>query len=133
MSQWQWRGALAVAMRQLDHDVAVESSSAGAVFAVEIVFHIRRPNYGRADLDNLAKPVLDTIFLPRRPQVPDLSLTGVLFRVDDDRVTRLTVEKRLVELADDEGADIVISWEYWDSAAVTDDLGAIAEFSDPES
>jgi hypothetical protein len=68
------------------------------------------PRLGQADLDNLAKPQLDTLFLPRNVQVRDSSLTGALFDVDDDRVFRLNMEKRLVSTPADEGVDVTISW-----------------------
>lgn len=67
-------------------------------------------NIGRADLDNLAKPVLDTIFLPRNVQVKDVALTGALFRCDDDRVFRLELEKQQVQYDADEGLDVHVIW-----------------------
>jgi len=63
---------------------------------------------GRADLDNLAKPMLDTLFQTRNAQVKDLSLTGALFNVDDDRVFKLILEKRLVSTGAEEGVDIKV-------------------------
>ena len=63
-----------------------------------------------ADLDNLAKPVLDTLFDSRNAQVQDKELTGALFDVDDDRVFQLIAAKKLVVGPDDEGIDITISW-----------------------
>lgn len=55
-------------------------------FSVEAVFFLKDTNIERVDLDNLAKPLLDTLFRPRRPQVIDLNLTGAVFDVDDDRI-----------------------------------------------
>jgi len=62
------------------------------------------------DLDNLAKPILDTLFHPRHPQVKDMSLTGALFDVDDDRIFKLNLEKRLVTPDTEEGIDVTIAW-----------------------
>ena len=64
----------------------------------------------RADLDNLAKPVLDTLFRSRNAQVKDTSLTGALFDTDDDQVFKLVLEKRLVATDNDEGIDVTITW-----------------------
>jgi hypothetical protein len=58
----------------------------------------------------LAKPVLDTIFLSNNPQIGDNDLTGVLFRVDDNNVNKLYLEKRKVYLPNEEGADITIEY-----------------------
>lgn len=65
----------------------------------------------RADLDNLAKPVLDTFFRSHYPQVKDPNLTGALFDVDDSRVFKLTLEKRLVSAVANEGVDVVVAWD----------------------
>jgi len=62
------------------------------------------------DLDNLAKPILDTLFHPRHPQVKDMSLIGALFDVDDDRIFKLNLEKRLVTPDTEEGIDVTIAW-----------------------
>jgi hypothetical protein len=76
--------------------------------SAEVVFYLRAD---RADLDNLAKPVLDTLFRVSYPQVRDMTLTATLFQVDDSRVCFLKLEKRLVIAPTDEGADVIISWE----------------------
>jgi hypothetical protein len=81
-----------------------------AVFDVRLLFRMSRSNIDRADLDNLAKPVLDTVFLPRNTQVRDRSLTGTLFAVDDDRVVSLHLEKHLVSSNAEEGVDVHITW-----------------------
>jgi hypothetical protein len=108
-NEWAWRRALA------DEARAVRGSSApsppqDAVFTVEVVFYLGEQAFGRADLDNLAKPVLDTLFESRNPQAPDAALTGALFPgVDDDRVTRLHLEKRPAAAPELQGADIKVS------------------------
>jgi hypothetical protein len=69
-------------------------------------------NIRRADLDNLAKPVLDTLFKPRNAQVKIKKYTGALFdNVDDDRVFTLTLSKQCVLVALDEGVDITVTWK----------------------
>jgi len=52
--------------------------------------------------------MLDTLFQTRNAQVKDLSLTGALFNVDDDRVFKLILEKRLVSTGAEEGVDIKV-------------------------
>src|SRR5947208_3201804 len=71
-NEWAWRSAVASEAR------AVASSVQGwpimgACFIVRLVFYLARLSWERPDLDNLAKPVLDTVFLPYNPQVPDRS------------------------------------------------------------
>jgi Holliday junction resolvase RusA-like endonuclease len=82
-----------------------------AVFSVEIVFYLTTDHSRRVDLDNLAKPVLDTLFLPRHAQVKDRSLTGALIEIDDSRVHRLVTEKRIVSAKSEEGLDAAVTWE----------------------
>ncbi len=105
-----WRAALASSARSQWPPGSIPEVSDGARFAVEIRFHLTGATAGRADLDNLAKPVLDTIFLPRNVQVKDRSLTGAIFGVDDDRVYRLGLEKIEVPSEEGQGADIVVAW-----------------------
>lgn len=105
-NEWSWRNAVALEARK-------QHRNSGNLrrFEVSIVFYLLHPTLDRSDLDNLAKPVLDTIFLPNYPQVKDRTLTGALFEVDDSFVHKLTVEKRLVKTAEEEGAEIAILWE----------------------
>ena len=39
-----------------------------------------------------------------------MSLTGALFDVDDDRIFKLNLEKRLVTPDTEEGIDVTIAW-----------------------
>lgn len=79
-------------------------------FEVSIVFHLPQSTLDKSDLDNLAKPVLDTLFLPNYLQVKDKTLTGALFEIDDSRVFKLSLEKKLANAPQDEGAEIVVFW-----------------------
>ena len=79
-------------------------------FSVTLVFLMKPGSIERADLDNLAKPVLDTLFYSRNAQVQDKELTGAMFDVDDDRVFQLIAVKKLVVGPNDEGIDITIAW-----------------------
>lgn len=107
-NEWEWRRTVADKVRaviaQFDEPLTVTSAD------VEITFRMTAPYLYKADLDNLAKPILDTLFLPRNPQVKDRLLTGALFSVDDDRVFRLILEKCQVKDPSEEGASISIRW-----------------------
>src|SRR5437899_2766396 len=108
-NEWAWRSAIAARTRDVASAVQTLPPP-DARFAVELVFYVKSSNFERADLDNLAKPVMDTVFLPRNAQVQERSLTGVLFQFDDGRVVRLTAEKRLVWQSEEEGVDVLIDW-----------------------
>jgi Holliday junction resolvase RusA-like endonuclease len=90
INEWAWRSAIAEQARAVASAVR-DWPIVGACFTVKIVFYLAPPSWERPDLDNLAKPVLDTVFLPNNPQVRDRSLTGALFEVDDSRIMQLTV------------------------------------------
>ncbi len=67
------------------------------------------------DLDNFAKPVLDTLFTSQNVS----RLTGVLLPgVNDTWVFRLHLEKVEVKTPQKQGADITVSWH----PSVTPDL-----------
>jgi Endodeoxyribonuclease RusA len=77
-------------------------------FDVEVTFRMTPKDLDKPalDLDNLVKPVLDTIFTSQNvsPEV-----TGVLFPVNDTWVFRLVLEKARVETPQDQGADITVT------------------------
>ena len=64
------------------------------------------------DIDNLAKPVIDTLFSPGVPngnQNPQI--TGKIFPLADDlQVTQLNLRKTLVEGDEECGATITVCW-----------------------
>ena len=78
---------------------------AGAVFEVELEFCVHPDRLLRGnDLDNLAKPVLDTLFTQSRPSKHP---TGALFGVDDGQVVDLKLRKTA---AQEEGVRVAIRW-----------------------
>jgi Holliday junction resolvase RusA-like endonuclease len=79
-------------------------------FALDAVFHLVPGRFERADLDNLAKPVLDTLFVSKDVQVRSEELTGALCQLDDCQVWRLTAEKRPVEDVAKEGVEVRLTW-----------------------
>ena len=108
-NEWEWRKAIAIEANKQKQI----RGHAGVLlkFEVEIIFHMRTTTFKKSDLDNLAKPVLDTLFQPYDVQVKDKSLSGALFELDDNQVHKLLLEKRLVNTYQEEGADINVSWE----------------------
>ena len=87
-----WRRLVAdscAAVTFIDH----EALSKVASFEVTLVFFLSAARCQDTDLDNLAKPVLDTIFLIDRPQTQDRTLTAALVRRTDNAIQKLTLEK----------------------------------------
>ena len=82
----------------------------GAPLTVDVEFRITQPRFGSSDLDNLVKPVLDTLFRSRDEQL-DPSLTAALLPIDDAAIQRLVVEKHRVDRREDEGLSVSVSWE----------------------
>jgi Holliday junction resolvase RusA-like endonuclease len=78
--------------------------------SVNVVFRIAEPRFASSDLDNLVKPVLDTLFRSRDEQL-DPSLTAALLPLDDAAINRLFVEKQRAEGSDDEGVTVEVRWE----------------------
>jgi Holliday junction resolvase RusA-like endonuclease len=78
--------------------------------SVNVVFRIAEPRFASSDLDNLVKPVLDTLFRSRDEQL-DPSLTAALLPLDDAAINRLLVEKQRAKGSDDEGVTVEVRWE----------------------
>jgi hypothetical protein len=79
-------------------------------FAVEIEFLLLHLGPESADLDNLAKPVLDTLFAPRpNPNAPG-EISGAVFDALDSQITELTLRKKVASTQADLGVRIVVSW-----------------------
>ena len=78
--------------------------------SVDVVFRIAEPRFASSDLDNLVKPVLDTLFRSRDEQL-DPTLTAALLPVDDAAINRLVVEKQQAAGTEDEGVTVEVRWE----------------------
>jgi Holliday junction resolvase RusA-like endonuclease len=117
-NEWEWRKAVAEATHAAVQQPQAPQLPNTVRFSVEMVFLLDATHAYRADLDNLAKPVLDTLFRPHIPQVKDMSLTGALFAIDDSRVFRLNTEKRLVAIGAEEGIEVI------SKLALPDKMGA---------
>ena len=70
------------------------------------------PLQTKNDIDNLAKPVIDTLFkpgVPNRNQDPEV--TGKVFpHADDLQVRQLNLRKTLVSSDEECGATITVCW-----------------------
>jgi hypothetical protein len=113
--EWAWRTAVANAIRDASAasgrilPLAIDGKNEPHL-SVEIVFRMSPPRFLDADLDNLAKPVLDTLFRAKRVQLPQTAgeVSGVLFAFDDSRVVRLVLEKLRVESVAYAGMDVIV-------------------------
>jgi hypothetical protein len=81
----------------------------GTQVSLELHFFVATP---LVDLDNLAKPVLDTLFEPNpNPNQEGLKdVSGVLFDIPDEAVTRLLLTKTLAADQSKIGARISATW-----------------------
>ena len=103
-----WREAIRDAVTDTYPQAPFTSPPLGTRFTVEVIFRMTPADLARpaCDLDNFAKPVLDTLFTSQNvsPRV-----TGVLLPVNDTWVFRLVLEKVGVETPQDQGADITVT------------------------
>jgi Holliday junction resolvase RusA-like endonuclease len=86
----------------------------GTRFTVEVEFHlvasrlfIQPHQPVPPDLDNLLKPVLDTLFISDNVKGP----TGVLVPENDTFVTEVRARKTEAPVPEEQGADIFVTWE----------------------
>ena len=104
-----WREAIRDAVRAAYPQAPFTSTPLETKFTVEVIFRMTPEDLARPafDLDNFAKPVLDTLFTSQN--VSKSRLTGVLLPVNDTWVFRLVLEKVGVETPQDQGADITVT------------------------
>jgi hypothetical protein len=84
--------------------------SPDAEFELEIVFLLLPIRARHADMDNLARPVVNTLFDSRHEQA-DRTLTATLFEAEDAQIHRLILEKRVVADPAEEGIDLIVRWD----------------------
>lgn len=79
-------------------------------FTVDVEFFL--PLQTKNDIDNLAKPVIDTLFKPGVPNGnQDPAITGKVFPLADDaQVRQLNLRKTLVQSIEECGATITVCW-----------------------
>ena len=105
----RWREAVRDAVTATYPQAPFASPSEGTKFTVEMIFRMTPEDLARpaCDLDNFAKPVLDTLFTSQNVS----RLTGVLLPgVNDTWVFRLVLEKVGVKTSQEQGADLTVSW-----------------------
>lgn len=103
-----WREAIRDAVTATYPETPFRSTPWGTKFTVKVVFRMTPEDLARPafDLDNFAKPVLDTLFTSQNVS----RLTGVLLEVNDTWVFRLLLEKVEVKTPQEQGADITVTW-----------------------
>ena len=104
-----WREAIRDAVTDTYPQAPFTAPPLGTKFTVEVIFRMTPKDLDRkaCDLDNFAKPVLDTLFTSQNVS----RLTGVLLpEVNDTWVFRLLLENVEVKTPQEQGADITITW-----------------------
>ena len=107
--RWAWRTRLAEEARRARVDLM--GMGPETRFSMELVFHIDPLRIDRMDVDNLIRPVFDTLFVPTDIQLRIEGLTGALFDLDDGQVFRLVVEKRAEPDPAKQGMEARLTWE----------------------
>ncbi len=112
----EWREAIEAKAKKVREENKLQALKATR-FHVSIEFLINEPQLSihenGADLDNMAKPVIDTLFKQGSSVEPKTKKpTGVLFNINDKQVFELIMKKRLPNPEDEEkeGAKITITW-----------------------
>ena len=89
--------------------VRAETGAVDCPAKIKLIFYLVKTGHSGQDLDNLAKPVLDTLFKPsagcKHPE-----LAGALFACDDCILADLHLQRVWVDVPRDEGVDIEASW-----------------------
>ena len=103
-----WRAAIRNAVMAAYPEAPFPTPPEGTKFTVDVIFRMTPKDLARpaVDLDNFAKPVLDTLFTSQNVS----RLTGVLLpEVNDTWVFRLVLEKVGVKTPQDQGAVITVT------------------------
>jgi Holliday junction resolvase RusA-like endonuclease len=101
----EWKAGLEEASQKI-HGPRVNPETE---FSVEATFHLLPQDEWRlVDLDNLAKPLLDSLFRPKKLPAPDG--TKRLFEADDGQVVELILRKTVVTEERDQGVEVRVTW-----------------------
>src|SRR5918996_5719282 len=105
----RWKEAIRDAVTATYPQAPFAPPPKGTKFTVKVIFRMTREDLDRPafDLDNFAKPVLDTLFTSQNVSP---GVTGVLLPVNDTWVFRLVLEKVGVKTPQEQGADITVTW-----------------------
>lgn len=109
-ARWAWRRAIAQQARGIRSEHRLGAVSPHAAFEFESDFLLLPIRARDADVDNLARPVLNTLFDSRDEQA-DRTLTATLFDAEDAQIHRLILEKRVVTDSAEEGIDVTVRWD----------------------
>ena len=107
---WDWRKAVANEARRYRESISYTQQNDTDIFDVKIIFYLHKNCYQRCDLDNLAKPVIDTLFCTQKKPIQNSVCECTLFDVNDKGINSLCMEKKMGISEDEMGADIIISW-----------------------
>ena len=104
-----WREAIRDAVKATYPQAPFTAPPLETKFTVEVTFRMTPEDLARPafDLDNFAKPVLDTLFTSQN--VSQRDSPACFSRVNDTWVFRLVLEKVGVETPQDQGADITVT------------------------
>lgn len=114
-ARWAWRRAIAQQAGRIRSERSLSAVSPEAAFELEVVFFLLPARARDADVDNLARPVLNTLFDSRDEQA-DRTLTATLFDAEDAQIHRLILEKRVVADPAEEGIDVTVRWDARETA-----------------
>ena len=108
-NEGEWRKLIADKCESVDMSTR-DMVNGLAVVEVAMLFQIHKSRIRGMDLDNLAKPVMDTLFSchPTKRSIAKHP-TACLTTRDDHIVSRLVIERRLVEDEREEGVIITVS------------------------
>ena len=109
-NEMNWRSTIATHVRRTAQMQGLQIPITGvSAINVKLTFYLAANRfYVRNDLDNLVKPILDTLFRAHNPQVPP-DLFGVLFDCDDELIYSLHLDK-VGSSGDNEGAIVTFQW-----------------------
>jgi hypothetical protein len=88
-----------------------EAHRAEQGFRVTLTFFLKRDRMPLARLDNLVRPVLDTVFRIRQPSPDGYFLTGAIIWQEPNAIEQLTLIRKMVETPEEAGVDLLIEWD----------------------
>jgi hypothetical protein len=110
-AEMDWRKELVEASKRAQGSPPEREEQPALRYTVELVFFVSDTSL---DLDNLTKPVLDTLFSPGPPlenQEPWQEVIGQVFpAAHDSRIFELIQRKTVVSGSEKQGVKVTVSW-----------------------